>query len=255
MSVPESKSGEWPDSHHRTTAGDPWLQNDSDICKMHFLITAATAFEIQPAIDFFQANRMKNYPYDISFLITGIGGVATAYSLTKEISRSRPHFILQAGIAGCFTNHALAETLLVREDFFADLGVHETDGYKNIFELGLAGKDNFPFSNGWLINPNEKLLNHLPLEKVKGVTVNEIATGNEKIEWYRQIYNAVVESMEGAAFHYVCLRESIPFLQIRSISNYAGERDKTKWKLNEAIEALNEKLILITAEIVKQDEV
>jgi futalosine hydrolase len=39
----------------------------------------------------------------------------------------------------------------------------------------------------------------------------------------------------------------MPFIQLRSISNYIGERDKTKWKMKEAIENLNAELLkLIT---------
>ena len=45
--------------------------------------------------------------------------------------------------------------------------------------------------------------------------------------------------MEGAAFHYVCLQQKIKFLQLRSISNRVGERDKTKWAMKEAIANLN----------------
>ena len=53
--------------------------------------------------------------------------------------------------------------------------------------------------------------------------------------------------MEGAALHYVCLQQSVPFLQIRSISNEVGERDKSKWRMKEAVENLNTELIkLIT---------
>jgi futalosine hydrolase len=36
---------------------------------------------------------------------------------------------------------------------------------------------------------------------------------------------------------------NVPFIQIRSISNYVGERDKTKWKMKEAIENLNQTLL------------
>jgi futalosine hydrolase len=54
-----------------------------------------------------------------------------------------------------------------------------------------------------------------------------------------------VESMEGAAFHYVCLHQKINFLQLRSISNYVGERDKSKWELKKSIENLNSELIKI----------
>jgi futalosine hydrolase len=52
-------------------------------------------------------------------------------------------------------------------------------------------------------------------------------------------YQADIESMEGAALHFVCLQEGIPFLQIRGISNFVGERNKAKWDLKSAIENSN----------------
>jgi futalosine hydrolase len=60
--------------------------------------------------------------------------------------------------------------------------------------------------------------------------------------------------MEGAAFHYVCLLEKIPFLQLRSISNLIGERDKTKWKMEKAIQNLNENLISLLNKLCQYDE-
>ena len=45
--------------------------------------------------------------------------------------------------------------------------------------------------------------------------------------------------MEGAAFFYVCLQEKIPFLQIRSISNYVEKRNKSNWNIPLAIDNLN----------------
>ena len=59
------------------------------------------------------------------------------------------------------------------------------------------------------------------------------------LQWAGLQFNADIETMEGAALHYVCLQEDIPFIQIRTISNFVGERDKTKWKLKDAIENLN----------------
>jgi futalosine hydrolase len=49
--------------------------------------------------------------------------------------------------------------------------------------------------------------------------------------------------MEGAAFHYVCLQEEIPFIQLRSVSNYVGERNKSKWQIKKAVENLNKELL------------
>jgi futalosine hydrolase len=46
--------------------------------------------------------------------------------------------------------------------------------------------------------------------------------------------------MEGAALHYACILEGVPFIQIRGISNKVGERDKTKWKIPAAIQSSNE---------------
>jgi futalosine hydrolase len=51
--------------------------------------------------------------------------------------------------------------------------------------------------------------------------------------------------MEGAALHYVCLMENVPFVQIRSISNYIGERNKKKWDMMDSIMNLNDSLMRI----------
>ena len=73
----------------------------------------------------------------------------------------------------------------------------------------------------------------------RGITVNKITDDKIQIKRFLEKFGADIESMEGAAFHYVCLQEKINFLQLRSISNIAGERDKTKWKMKEAISNLN----------------
>jgi len=62
------------------------------------------------------------------------------------------------------------------------------------------------------------------------------------IKFYRDAFDPVTESMEGAALHYVCLMEKTPFFQIRSISNYIGERNKQKWNMMDSIINLNKSL-------------
>jgi len=59
------------------------------------------------------------------------------------------------------------------------------------------------------------------------------------------VFDPVTESMEGAALHYVCISENVPFVQIRSISNYIGERNKQKWDMMNSIVNVNEALIKI----------
>lgn len=49
--------------------------------------------------------------------------------------------------------------------------------------------------------------------------------------------------MEGAALHYVCLMEKVPFIQIRAVSNYIAERNKKNWNMKSSIINLNTELI------------
>jgi len=70
------------------------------------------------------------------------------------------------------------------------------------------------------------------------MSVNEISTNAKKISVFKDVYKADIETMEGSAFHYVCLMRNIPFVQIRGISNMVGERDKSKWKIKEAIDSI-----------------
>lgn len=226
----------------------------TDICSMYLLIIAATAAEIQPSIDFLEKKNFIIQPHEAQVLITGVGAVATTYLLTCNINNRRPDIIIQAGIAGSFREDAPGKAVAVAQDAFGDIGVWENDQFKNIFDLKLASDNEAPFSNRSLVNPHQKLMLLCGLEQVKAITVNEILTDIKKIEWYKQNLSPVVESMEGAAFHYVCLQENIPFLQLRAVSNYIGERDKKKWNLPQAIGKLNEKLILLVTELQKYDE-
>lgn len=61
-----------------------------------------------------------------------------------------------------------------------------------------------------------------------GISVNEITTQAQKVRFYKKQFNPVIESMEGAALHYIALQEKIPFIQLRSTSNYIAERNKKK---------------------------
>jgi len=226
----------------------------TDICPMHLVLTAATAGEIQPAIDWL-AKKNNSGPFmKADLLITGVGAVATTYFLTNYLGNTKPGLIIQGGIAGSFQRHLNGQTVVVGQDCFADMGAWENEQFKDIFDLKLIEENQPPFTNRVLINPYGKLLSITGLKQVSAVTVNEITTDSRCIAWYQQNLSPVVESMEGAAFHYVCLQKKIPFLQLRSISNDIGERDKAKWNLAEAIRNLNEQLILLLNKLSQYDE-
>jgi futalosine hydrolase len=200
---------------------------------MQILLTAATAEEIEP---------FTTVTSQVDILITGVGVPATLYHLQKRIHQLDYDFIIQAGIAGSFNDDIeLGKTVLVQQDCFADLGFEEKEKYTPVYNTAFADKNEFPFVNGFLINTN-LALQKSNLKKVSAITVNKVSDSKLQKQQFISTFNADIESMEGAALHYVCLQEQIPFLQIRSISNHVGERDKTKWKMKEAIENLNREL-------------
>ncbi|MGN6166286.1 MAG: futalosine hydrolase [Flavisolibacter sp.] len=202
---------------------------------MHILLCAATEFEIKPTIDTIEKQNLNN----IDILITGVGLTAAAYSLTKKIYTKKPGLILQAGIAGCFNkNFSLTDVVVVKNEIIGDLGVEENGKFNSLFDLKLDDANAFPWANGRLCN-NSEVLQQSGLTVVNSVSINEITTSAEKINYYKTTIGADIESMEGAALHYVALMENIPFLQLRSLSNFVGERDKSKWLMREAIMNLN----------------
>ena len=215
---------------------------------MQLLLCASTEFEIKPTLEFIQEENIKNI--DIS--ITGVGMMSTAYSFTKTVSQKKPDFILQAGVAGCLDEKLpLTKIVLVENENIGDLGVEENGSFKTLFDLKLLDKNSLPWSNGKLSN-NIEALKPSGLTIVDGVTVNEISTNKNRIDYYRTQLNASVESMEGAALHFVALQEKIPFLQMRSLSNFVGERDKSKWVMDIAIANLNIELKRILTKILSK---
>ena len=217
---------------------------------MNVLIAVATASEIEIVKQFLEGTSFRINQHQVDLLITGIGGIATTYSLTKSIQSKRPDHILQAGIAGSFhTALEIGTTVCVREEVIGDLGAEENSEFRDLFDLGLMRENDLPFNGRVLNNPfimgNETY--GLPL--VRSVSNNEISTRKERIELLERKFNAEIESMEGAAFHYVCLSENIPFIQIRTISNYVGERNKAKWKIPMALENLNSSILKVLRQL------
>ena len=207
---------------------------------MDILLIAATAKEIEPFFEYYK-NTKKTQNIDI--LITGIGLTATTYRLLKQLQLKRPDMVIQAGVAGSFNKEIpLGAVVAVKKETIADQSVIELKRLKTLFDLQLVPHDQFPFKKGWLENNNEAL-KKLRLKKVNAISVNEITTSKQRVQFYEKSFQPAIESMEGAALHYTCLMEKIPFLQLRSISNYIAERDKTKWDMKKSIVNLNQELI------------
>ena len=208
----------------------------------NILVVAATAKEIDPFITLTRTGQFTN----VDILISGIGLTASTYHLSKQLALKKYDLVIQAGVAGSFDlTISLGQVVAVKQDTISDQSVVELEKLKTLFDLDLVPQDLYPYKKGWLINPNKEILKKAKLKIVNGVSVNQISTSKQMIRFYRERFDPVTESMEGAALHYVCLMENVPFLQIRSISNYIGERNKENWNMMDSIVNLNNKLFQI----------
>lgn len=207
-------------------------------CSMRILLVAATEREMMPVRE--SCPRLADSPHEIEYLVTGVGVIAATYALSRMLSSRKPDLIIAFGIAGAFPGGPAPATVVrVDTDVLADLGAGETHHFRSATELGLCGANDFPFTEGILNTVALPWLEGLKgIGRVHALTVNHIRTDPEFLGMIAAKYAAEIETMEGAAIHYVCLQEQVPLLHLRAISNIAGERDKSKWVIPEALHQL-----------------
>ena len=221
---------------------------------MNLLITSATWNEIKPLEDFLlkldEAGRLREHAVEIC--ITGVGGAQTAFHLGKILLTGKWDLAIQLGICGSFKKEfEIGHTVNVVEECFADLGAEDDKTFLDVFQIGLLDADKFPFENGKLLNTTPISFSGLEqLPKARGISVNKIHGNEQSILGVTAKYHGEVESMEGAAFFYCCKMAAIPFLQIRTVSNFVERRDKNKWNISLAIKNLNDTAQKIIEELL-----
>lgn len=199
---------------------------------MKLLIVAATKQELAGFYQHYQLcdeDVVQTEKFDV--LITGVGMTATAFAMGKRLNQDY-HLVLNAGIAGSFDySIELGSVVQVHTDIFAELGAENHDQFLTIDELGFG-------QNKYTATAEVE-----SLPKVKSITVNKVHGNEMSITKIKAIFEAQIESMEGAAVFYACGQENIRCLQVRSISNYVEPRNREKWKIELAIKNLNNWLI------------
>jgi futalosine hydrolase len=210
---------------------------------MRILIVSATILEIKPLLvdfikledDLFELKRSKEL--SIQILISGVGLVAMAARLAKRLEEEAYDFVLNCGIAGSFDSQIpLTKLFLVEQDTIADLGVEMGQKFISISQLGLAKDSDISIlRNSGSFN---RFFETLPV--AYAISKNTGSGRVSTISFLQRQFKVQLESMEGAAFHFVCRQKGVPFCQVRAVSNYVGERDKSKWDIKGSVTVLNE---------------
>ena len=216
---------------------------------MLLTIISATPFEIVPITQFLKENfegidlgLFKKNKLTVRTVITGVGMPLTALQLGLYLAKEQPDLLINVGVAGAYRKELeLGSVVHVTSDRFGDLGVEEADGsFTDVHELGLIQADDKPFKNGILYNKETEAFDFLP--KVSGITINKVNGFQPNIDQFVNKYQADIETMESAAVFLACLQCNVNFLAIRSLSNYVESRNREAWKIDLAIENLNEVL-------------
>ncbi len=219
---------------------------------MQIALISATRAEIAPFLKEFKISsperRIENVIFQnhiVDVIITGVGMVATAYRLGQVFGKMHYDLAINAGIAGSYNRGIPIGSLVnVHQETFSEIGAESNNDFLLPHTIGLNEFNRLPFNEGVLQNRTEfdsPLLLNLP--KVKGLTANTIHGNEEHIAMLQRLFDADVETMEGAAFMYACMLENMACIELRSISNYVESRDTAKWEISKAIETLNQFLI------------
>ena len=169
--------------------------------------------------------------------ICGVGILEFSVNLSYQLSQKKYDRVVLVGICGAYPGKDLdiGEVVRVDTEIIGDMGVQDRDGH--FLPWGEVSGENRIYKG--------ESARTLPLQlacirSVTGVTVN-CCTGTAYLAQRRSsLFNADVETMEGAACFAVCKRFGVTAYQFRAISNLATDRDPSTWKVEESLAALKE---------------
>lgn len=212
---------------------------------MHILIVAATKIEIEPLL--MELNASHNefnlfsssfHSHQIDILITGIGPIAMAVNLMAYLNKHKADMLINAGICGSYSPHLTIGSLIqVKNDIFIDLCF--SNNSNPAINQG-TWVDQSPACSRMLSSNSIPDSMAIP---VNAVTVCRSSSSLKEASERAVLFNAQVESMEGAAFFYAAQVTQVPFIQLRAISNMAGDSDLKNWNIKLASESLSQLLM------------
>ena len=179
----------------------------------------------------------------VEVLAAGAGpaaaAAATATALTSASgasgSRAGEPFgvVVSAGIAGGF-GQPLGGTVVATSIVAADLGADTPEGFVSVADLGFGTAEH---------HPPPALVRDVAeaAEAAQGpvLTVSTVTgTQARARELAGRHPGAVAEAMEGFGVAEAAARHGVPALELRTVSNTVGPRDRAAWRIPEALAAL-----------------
>jgi futalosine hydrolase len=167
--------------------------------------------------------------------VAGVGPAAAAARTGKLLAAGQFRGVVSAGIAGGFAGRADVGSIVIgARSIAADLGAESPDGFLSVDELGFGSS--VVESDATLL---KALTGVLPAAVVGDILTLSTVTGTAATadRLQARFPEAVAEAMEG--YGVGIATDGIPFLEMRTISNPVGPRERDKWRFPEALAALS----------------
>jgi futalosine hydrolase len=188
--------------------------------------------------------RLSTGAGPVDVLTAAVGPAAVAAATAYALGAAGGHYLatFSMGVAGAFKDGgaivggvAVADTIL-----FADLGVLAPDGFQDLATLGFGlGLD--------LVQPPAAVVDAiaarcraagLPTAVGPVLTLATFTGTDARAAELTSRYAAVAEAMEGAGIATATATYGLPTFEVRTISNWVGDRDREVWELDAALSAL-----------------
>jgi futalosine hydrolase len=182
---------------------------------------------------------------EATVLAAGVGPAAaaagTATALALHLAHRRPfHLACSAGIAGGFAPTAPVGSAVVADAVLAaDLGATTPEGFSDVAELGFGTVRHTPPPTA--VERAAGALRAAGIATAVGpvLTVSTVTgTAGRAAELAARHPGAAAEAMEGFGVAEAAARHRLPVLELRTVSNPVGPRDRTAWRIGEALAAL-----------------
>ena len=168
-------------------------------------------------------------------VIAGGVGVAASAVATSCVLRNGYDLAISAGIAGGFPAAADLPVAVASAIVHADLGAHTPDGFVSMAELGW-GATRFEL---------RELLYRALAERTGAaigtvLTVSTVTGSRERADELIAAHpDAIAEAMEGIGVHRAAGQVGAEFAELRTISNRVGPRNRSDWRIDDALAALS----------------
>jgi futalosine hydrolase len=168
-------------------------------------------------------------------IVGGIGPAASAAATSAALAAGDYDLVISAGIAGGFAPLAIADLAVASTIAFADLGAETADGFVPLS----SATSRYEVAPALAVELADRTGGHLGTI-VTVATVTGTATSADAL--LASHPDVVAEAMEGAGVAAAASLHEVAFAEIRAISNLVGPRDKSAWRVDEALAALGSAL-------------